>query len=323
MKKIIIHNDTLNERGTSTACYDYAYYLREYLNLTPIIVYNQTAIENNNISIEKFKNQFEVIGYENFQSIEKVIDTVGADYFYWIKYGRNDIPIPTNTKTLIHSVFVSNPDDKHGDCYAVISEWMRRKSNYQLPCVPHMINLPNHQHNIRDEIGIPDDHTVIGRIGGFYTFNVPFAPTVMQRILEKRSDIWFFLMNTPRCVNHERCIYVDLNVDLYDKVTYLNTCDAMLHARMEGETFGLSVLEFASKNKQIISYDNEQIQNSLEYGGRNHFLYLKDNCYKYQDENDLETILLNINRENPFNTEYLNEMFSPKNVIQKFNEVFL
>jgi len=97
----------------------------------------------------------------------------------------------------------------------------------------------------------------------------------------------------------------------------------MLHARIEGETFGLSVLEFSSKNKQIISYDNEKIQNDHLIGGRNHFLYLKDNCHKYQNEIDLENIFLNITKQNPFNTEYLNQMFSPKNVIQKFNEVFL
>jgi len=321
--KIILHNDSLNERGTSVATYDYAYYLREYLNFEPIIVYDESSDGNVLDSVSRFKKEFEVIAYKDFNEVQNIVDNTKADYFYWLKYGKNDHSIPKNVKVLIHSVFVSDSKEKHGDVYAVISEWMSKKSGDQIPYVPHMINLPNHNENARKDIGILDNHIVIGRTGGLSTFNIPFVPEVMMKVLQKRNDIWFVFMNTPEVVKHERCIYVDRNVDLHDKVTYMNTCDAMLHTRVEGETFGLSVLEFASKNKQIISYDNEKIQNDHLIGGRNHFLYLKDNCHKYQNEIDLENILLNITKQNPFNTEYLNQMFSPKNVIQKFNEVFL
>lgn len=318
MKKIILHNGFLNERGTSVATYDYAYYLREYLNFEPIILYNNHSDFTIQQSVDRFKKQFECIFYNEFKTdCQKIIDKIQPDYFYWLKYGRNDNIIPKNTKTLFHSVFISNPEEKHGDVFAVVSEWMSAQHNYQLPYVPHMINLPSHNESIRDEIGIPNSHTVIGRSGGYDSFDIPFVFDVIEKVLQKRNDIWFVLMNTPNVVNHERCIYVDRNVDLHDKVTYINTCDAMLHARIDGETFGLSILEFASKNKQIISCDSNKIRH------KNHFLYLKDNCYKYNNSNDLESILLNIKRENPFNTEYLNEMFSSYNVIQKFNEVFL
>lgn len=318
MKKIILACDGLNERGTSVAIYDYAYYLREYLNLNPIIFYNKHKDITLRETVERFEKSFKCTSYINFSNeVQDFVDEIQPDYFYWLKYGKNDADIPKNTKTLIHSVFVSNPEEKHGDVFAVISEWMSAQHNYELPYIPHMINLPSHNENIRNEIGIPDSHIVIGRTGGYDSFDIPFVHDVIQRVLQKRNDIWFVLMNTPNKLNHERCIYVDRNIDLHDKVTYINTCDAMLHARMRGETFGLSVLEFASKNKQIISCDNENVPE------RNHFLYLKDNCYRYQDENDLENILLNIKRENPFNTEYLNEMFSPQNVIHKFREVFL
>jgi hypothetical protein len=327
MNKIVLFGGNLNERGTSVATYDYAYYLREYLNFEPIIVYDENSNENIPDSISRFEKEFKLIGYNNFNEIQNIIDSNKADYFYWLKYGRNDNMIPNNTKTLFHSVFVSNPEEKHGDVYAVISEWMSSQYNYQLPYVPHMINLPSHNQNIRDEIGIPNSHIVIGRTGGYDSFNISFAYDVIEKVLQKRNDIWFVLMNTPNKLTHERCIYIDRNVDLNDKVTYINTCDAMLHARIDGETFGLSVLEFASKNKQIISYDDEfyrDYENKFLYKyHRNHLLYLKDNCHKYQNENDLENILLNIKRDNPFNTNYLNEMFSPQNVIQKFSEVFL
>lgn len=324
MKKIILHCGFLNERGTSVATYDYAYYLREYLDLEPIIIFSDNTnppsagpgtLEE---AVRHFEKEFKCIPYSHFESqVQSIVDQIRPDYFYSLKHGKNDNFILKNTKTLYHSVFVSDPKEKHGDVYAVISEWLAAESNYQLPYVPHMVNLPSHNENIRNEIDIPDSHVVIGRTGGDDNFDIPFAFEVIERVLQKRNDIWFVLMNTPNPFSHERCIYVDRNVDLYDKVTYINTCDAMLHARQMGETFGLSTLEFASKNKQIISCSRKEIPYN------NHFLYLKDNCHKYQDANDLENILLNIKRENPFDTDYLNEMFSPYNVIQKFNEVFL
>lgn len=323
MKKIILNCGYLNERGTSVAIYDYAYYLREYLNFEPIIIFSDNTNPPSagpgtlKEAIDHFEEQFKCIPYSNTNEIQKIINQIRPDYFYWLKHGQKDNIILDNIKTLIHSVFCSDLSEKHGDVYAVISEWMSAESNYQLPYVPHMVNLPSHNEDIRKEIGIPDSHVVIGRTGGDDNFDIPFVFNVIERVLQKRNDIWFVLMNTPNSFRHERCFYVDRNVDLNDKVTYINTCDAMLHARILGETFGLSILEFASKNKQIISCSRNEIHH------KNHFLYLKDNFHKYQDANDLENILLNITRENPFDTNYLNEMFSSENVMKKFNEVFL
>ena len=41
-------------------------------------------------------------------------------------------------------------------------------------------------------------------------------------------------------------------MDLNYKVKFINTCDAMIHARAMGETFGLAVAEFSKKNKPVI-----------------------------------------------------------------------
>jgi len=322
MKKIVLHTNSLNERGTSVAIYDYAFYLRKYLNLDPIIFYD-LKLENYQDSIENFEKQFKTIGYKLFDEVDNFIEKNGIDYFYAIKYGNKDGIEVSNAKNLIHSVFCSDTNEVHGDRYAFISEWMTQKTDYKIPFVPHMINLPDHDQNYRKDFGIPESATVIGRYGGKDTFNIDFVIESILEVLEKRSDIWFLFMNTDFKINHERCLYFNPVINLHYKVQFINTCDAFLHARDYGETFGLSILEFASKNKQIISYDNYDLQNNHPLGGRNHFMFLNDNCFKYQNKKDLQNILLNINRNNPFNTEYLNEEFSPKSVIKKFEEVFI
>jgi hypothetical protein len=200
---------------------------------------------------------------------------------------------------------------------------MSQQVNHQIPYIPYMINLPSHEKNYRKEFGIPEKATVIGRYGGKETFNIDFVSESILEILEKRDDLWFLFLNTDYQISHERCLYFEPIVNLHYKVRFINTCDAFLHARDYGETFGLSVLEFACKNKQIISYDNPDLQNNHPLGGRNHFLYLEENCFKYSTKNDIDDILLNISRNNPFDTEHLNQKFSPQSVIEKFYQIFI
>jgi len=134
-------------------------------------------------------------------------------------------------------------------------------------------------------------------------------------MVNSRSDIVFLFLNTYKFITHPRVIYLDSTSDMYFKTKFINTCDAMLHARMQGESFGLSVLEFACKNKHIITYGLSP--------EKSHIMYLKDNCSVYYNQNNLDQILNNINKKNPYNTCYLNEMFSPCNVMDKFKKVFL
>ena len=320
--KVVFHENCLSERGTSTALFDYAYWGRELLGLDPVICFDLNYRFNPD-SLSKFVKEFKVEGYADQHHLQKIIDKEKPDYFYAIKYGNKDHVSVLNSKNLIHSVFNFDPAHIHGDVYAVVSEWQHIKSEYSIPFVPHMLNLPMVQEDLREHLRIPKAAIVVGRYGAKETFNVDFVPETIMKVLNNRSDIWFLFMNTEPKINHPRCIYLDAAVDLNYKVKFINTCDAMLHARDYGETFGLSVLEFAALGKQIISYDNEELQTQHPLGGRNHFLFLRDNCFKYSTANQLGYILSYLTRKNPFNTDYLSNDFSPSNVIDKFQKVFL
>ena len=322
MTKIVFHENQLGERGTSVALYDYAYYSRLFFNIEPIITYNS---QMNNIpeSIDKFKKEFNVVPYENFDEVNNYIETNNVDYFYAIKYGYNDGILSRSATNLIHSVFSKTEDNIHGDRYAVVSEWQSLYSGGKIKYIPHMLSLSDTEQDLRSELRIPASAVVIGRHGGYDTFNIDFVNTSIMDILDKRSDVWFIFLNTEKKIAHERCIYLDKTVDLERKTQFINTCDAMIHARDYGETFGLSVLEFAAKNKAIISYDDEHYQSHHPLGGRNHFLFLQDQCYKYNNKEQLDNIFSNITRENIFDTRFLTEKFSPINVMNLFKGSFL
>ena len=319
---IAFHSNSLEERGVTVSVYDYASHCRTILGHDPVIIYNSTL---NNIPsvVDKFQNEFSVFSYSNLNELYHLCDKLKLDYFYAQKYGTIDGIVAPNARNAIHSVFSKDINNVHGDVYAVISEWMSQQTSYRIPFVPYMLNLPTHDDNMRSKLGIPPNALVVGRHGGYDTFNIPFVVETVKKVLNKRNDIWFVFLNTEKTIDHERCIYLDTITDINEKVKYINSCDAMLHARDYGETFGLAVLEFAALNKQIISYDNRDLQLNHPLGGRNHFLYLKDNCFKYASEQQLGYLLMHLTRKNPFDTRYLLEEFSPESVMKRFEKVFL
>lgn len=314
---MIFHEDRLSQTGTSVALYDYAYFCRKYLNINPIIV---SPKEEKHLALDKFKKEFDVFLYDSVQDIQKLIDNKNINNFYSIKFGVYDDLVFKNCRNLAHAVFFCHFCHYHGDVYAFVSEYMSIFKDTKIPFVPHMINLPECNEDLRSELNIPKDALVLGRYGSYDTFNIDFVKEV---VAEESSKIYFIFANTEKFYDHPNIIYLPPIIDLYNKVKFINTCNAMLHARDYGETFGLSVLEFACKNKQIISYDNEVFQNEHPLGGRNHFMFLGNNCHKYKNKNDLKNIINNLNKNSPFDTNYLNEKFSPKNVINKFKDVFL
>jgi hypothetical protein len=199
--------------------------------------------------------------------------------------------------------------------YATVSEWLSSLSDFKIPYVPHMINLPNIETNLRGELGINKNDIVIGRYGGNETFDIDFVKESIENILNIRTDITFLFLNTNRFITHDKVIFLGGTSDLEYKTKFINTCDVMLHARRQGESFGLSVLEFACKNKHIITYGLSP--------EKSHLVYLGDNCSIYNNKNDLDLIFKNLTKNNPYNTLYLNDTFSPLNVMDKFKKTFL
>jgi hypothetical protein len=87
-----------------------------------------------------------------------------------------------------------------------------------------------------------------------------------------------------------------------------------LHARYEGESFGIACGEFSIKNKPIITWNGSR--------ERNHIEILKDKGIYYNNYEDLLNILINFNIDKNKNWNCYNE-FLPEKVINKFDKVFL
>lgn len=314
--RVLFHANTLNFRGTTVAITDYARYNQEILGNESIIAYCKTNGQEKDMGneppvIDALEKEFKVIGYRA-GNLESKIDENQIDLAYFISAGHKQ-ELPTNCKTAVHAVFQFN--EPHGDRYAYISKWLSDEmSQSVIPFVPHIVNLPQPTGDFRKVFGIKENQTVVGRIGGYYTFDIQGVKEYIKKLVNETDKFVFLFAGTEPFINHPNVKFINEFRDLQKKSNFINTCDCMLHARQRGESFGLSIAEFLIINKPVLAWN----------GGhdRNHLEMLKNAGTLYNNEADLDYMLHNLGNFKEDWTKRVQE-FKPEPVMKKFNEVFI
>lgn len=303
--KVGFLNNQIDNRGTGNALFDYADYNESILG-NESIIYDLMRGPSDPLMIDRLKERFGRIRLPD----ELFMSNQGLDVLYHIKSGADDgVRAPTGVRYAVHGVFEC---PSHGDRNAVVSDWLSDACN--VPSVPHIVSLPNTTETLRGTLGISPDAVVFGRYGGSDTFDIPWIWDVIGSALDQRNDILFLFANTDgiphEILNSGRVASLPPIGNPFDKRIFINTCDAMIHARQRGETFGIAVGEFASEGKPIITYGDSP--------EKAHLLNLPY-AEQYLDKEQLIDILVNF-------TAYASKGYldyRPRNVMAKFKEVFL
>lgn len=323
MKTVAFYQPFLNERGTCVAMFDYAHFNQTLLGNKSLFIYDSLDSRNEKNGLKRFKDNFQVYDFQcgncsvekRIQLIDEIITNTNTDYIYMSKLGVNDGVISKRAKTLIHVMGMINPDQAHGDVYAYVSYFSTNAcSGGKYPAVPFMVNLPDEKDNMRQQLGIPNDAIVIGRHGGIDTFDMPWAYEVIKTALLNRTNLYFVFLNTPKFIDHQRVIFLDTIVDLHEKVKFINTCDAMLHVRFIGETFGMACAEFSTLNKPVITWFGSR--------ERNHIEILGEKGIYYNTPQDLYNILINFVPNNSVDWNCYGE-YTPEKIMKIFDEIYL
>lgn len=314
MVKIAFHENALMTTGTSIALYDYAFYNQTILKNESIIIFNGLNNANVKSVVERFTKQFTVYAYSNWNQVDQILEKEKCDIFYIIKEGQFDNKISKKIKNIVHCVF--NTSQPHGDIYAKISPTI---NGVNIPIVPHMINLPDINDNMREELNIPQDAVVIGRHGGWNDFDLDYVHFAIDKFTDKFPFIYFLMLNTkPFCKRKKNIIHLDKIIDLKRKTMFINTCNAMIHARYLGETFGLAIGEFSVRNKPIITNIGKNNQ---------HLKILQNKCILYGKtvNSVLKAIIFVCNNINNLHKVDWNmyKNYLPDKVMKIFNEVFI
>lgn len=318
MKTIAFHDNNLCLRGTTNAMFDYADYNERILGNKSIIVSSQWG---NLDALDKFKTRFgsNNVHLMDFYAYHSVLPSLNVDYLYIIKSGGMSDGLYMDTiPTLIHVVFRSN--EPHGHKYKYVSDWLAKDQGYnpEDDAVPHMISkLPTPKYNLRERLGISDNKKVFGYLGGSTEFNIKFVQEVVERITKERNDIVFLFMNINKfCDDHSNIIHLPGTYDLDEKSAFINACDAMLHARGGGETFGCAVAEFTIENKPVVTYRDS--------GERSHIEILGDRGIYYSSYEEVYDILNNFNSYVKYDDYFrAYDNHSPEKIMERFNKNFL
>jgi len=318
--KILFHENELNYRGTSIALYDYADFNERYLGNESLIIYDKNSKTNHPLGIEKFAKRFQVFGYSDFSEVNQIINKNNIDLFYAIKNGDIDNVDTKECKTGIHSVF--KHFEPHGDVYAYVSEWLSEEmTGSQYPYVPHMVNFETDTDlDLRTELNIPTHAKVFGYYGGHISFNIAFAQQTVEKIASRYKDIYFIFMGVDPFIKKKwwkslpsNILFLPPSSDVMMKLKFINTCTALLHARERGETFGITVAEFAIKGKPVITFADSP--------EKAHIRHLKDQAYYYRNSAELKDIILDASLD--LSAKELYEKFLPHPVMDQFKSVFI
>lgn len=323
--KICLHSNQLDNRGTGKAIRDYGKALRNILNHE---VCYMSSSSSNNESLSLISKNFPVYlynghadrqtGFNVKAEIEQLVEKHKIDFFYMIKSGVDDNATPTNCKAGIHYVF--NGSEPHGNVYAAVSKTLAEKYKRN-KFVPHIVRSLPPSKDIRTELNIPKNALVVGRHGGYDTFDLPFVHEAIQQVLEKRKDIYFLFLSTKPFTSHERVIHFENILNEQGIYNFIHACDIMLHARHMGETFGLSVGEFAACNKPVMTWHGL----GHNFYDTAHIVQLKDKAILYSDKNEIINYLSNIKPIDFAGTNWdtFTEIFGDNNVIRQYEKVFL
>jgi hypothetical protein len=285
------------------------------------VICHPAALENaENPTFAKWKDRFPLVPYRTKAELSSKLKERGVDILYQIKPGPYDGFIIPGVKNCIHSMFLS--DEFHGDSFAYVSRWASRvmtgrEESFVPHFVPHFVPQLEGKVGLRENLGISRKARVFGRHGGWDTFNIPFVREAVVRHARQNPEDHFVFLNTEsirEAENLNNIHYLPASVDPVEKTKFLATCDAMLHARWHGETFGLAVGEFAVLGKPVITFADSRERAHLEMLGRQ--------SLQYRHAGELIKILRDFRPHRTQGTEY--EIFAdPKVVMEIFRKKFL
>ena len=322
-KRVAFLSSKLTLRGTEVAVYDYADCNETMLGNESIILtrtYEDTKDEDDSSGEAHvhFRQRFQhnLVYYAHLSEIDDILTQRHVDVLYIIKSGRfTDDRLLTNVcRCVVHAVFES--DQPHGDAFAVVGSGVNERNQTNCRVVPHMVRVHPTKEDLRMELGIPKEALVFGCYGGYTSFDIY---RVMKYIhFCTVPDVYFMFMNIKKFSDNPRVLFLPASPDMEHKRKFINTCDAMIHGRARGETFGLACGEFALAGKPVITCGLSVERTHLHILGRHALLYSNDVELDFIVRN-FRTLSRRINMKgtNPYAS------FTPEKVMTAFDEVFL
>ena len=180
---------------------------------------------------------------------------------------------------------------RQGTSFAVISEWAEARFHVgpvvRLSVDPCLPESPTDTLELRATHGVPTDAPLLCYLGGPDSFSLQWvvrelfsSPAIVDSWLKEFPTLHLMFMPRNDVVpNHPRIHFNPFSSSVKAKAAFVHACDAMLHARSNGESFGMAVAEFSVCNKPVITQDRDASDPSYETA---HLDMLGSKAWAYQ-----------------------------------------
>ena len=158
---------------------------------------------------------------------------------------------------------------RQGTAFAVISEWAESRFHQgpvvRLPVVACPSKSPKDSLALRTWHSVPADAPLLCYFGGPDSFSLQWVVTelfgstaIVDSWLRDFPTLHLLFMPHNKVVpDHPRIHFNPQSQAVREKAAFFHACDAMLHARSNGESFGMAVAEFSACNKPVITQDRD------------------------------------------------------------------
>jgi glycosyltransferase involved in cell wall biosynthesis len=336
--RFLLHLNQLGERGTETSTFELGNALK-MLGHSVTIAYPKDS-QNNRLDVKNiFKTEFDMYPYSKFSKQDKWVKN-NIDFAYFLKIDGLDGLGYKGIFNATHTVFPEYLP--HGNTYTYISKWLAHESNrlahkklrllrrgpvslskgcknaMKFQHVPHIVNMPKPSFSVRESLGIPEDAFLILRYGGVTEFNVGWVKDTLIEELEKNHSWYFLGVNTEKFTKHPRALFLPAITDKQRKSNLLNDANVFLHARLRGESFGMSLVESLQVGTPVLSFSGGVDQNHVD-------LLSNTNCL-YESPQELKRKLLDLGKNEGQNWKEENlikigDKFRPANLIDDYLKI--
>ena len=260
--------------------------------------------------------KFKVIGINGFSEIDRYSKDLKIKYIYTQTGGEKTNEVSEKIKTLVHFVYPQKISEIHGYKYVCVSNWLNKQFfNNKLSELPYIVELHKSKKNLKKKLKIKKNQIVFGCHGGESSFDLKFVKDALIDIVQSNNNVVFIFLNINKFFNHPRIIFLKGSADEKYKKEFLNTCDAMIYGRSQGESFGMSCGEFAILNKLIISYKFNKHRSHIDYLHKEYYVEYSSKKKLIEIIDKFKKKSLPLNKKN----EYLK--CTPSFISKKFKKV--
>ena len=300
---VIHHHNNLTMGGTEKMC---QIFLKHFIKDNTFDHYVAYKADGDNTREPYFK---EIVGPEKmicYESPAKLLNTIhGLKPFILHRYsaGIPEYPfvseIKQHTKHFVSTSVFGNQDDtidiskviyvsKHVQHMAGKTGIPEKGVYYpDHSVVRNPIEAPYSTENLREELGIPDDAFVFGRIGRddasiYENINIRAYAEV------ERDDVFLVLVAPSRECRSDvgrfgikNAKYIERTTDEVRLSKFFRTIDVLAHARKDGECNSAAIFEAAAHRVPLISHYGTTFQGHLETTGAGGFIVLGGDVEEY------------------------------------------